>query len=347
MHKTMDLYRDRIQAGQVDPVRRWDGRNSAVLLDCNDDRVPLCVLGMEAFALGGQPAVFESGDREQLIVPVTGRWQVRISVNGTDVEFAGDRGQGPFDAWPGGCSATTIYVPRHARVVLDGKGEAVAFSAPAFADRPPACVVCDEHRPLVSRGSTVWRRDVVTLATPVDVTSNLILGETYSPPGLWSGTPLHVHDAPVPVDAQSDHEEIYYHLADVRDGAGPWGAYGGQFLFDDKGLDRAYVVGHRTAFAIPGAAHPVVAGPNCAMMYIWALASESSHPLAMMDVPEFAWLKRVGGIVDALQTDRGPTRISESRFAELTAKAELNPSQARVLRFHLEQLGFTVKGPSA
>ena len=117
---------------------------------------------------------------------------------------------------------------------------------------------------------------MVTLFTPDDVSTVLVGGETYSPPGLWSGTPLHVHDKNDLANGQSDHEEVYYHLARVNDG--PWGAFGVQLLFDDQGLDNAYMIHNRDAFAIPGAAHPVVAGPNSDMLYVWALAFRENHP---------------------------------------------------------------------
>jgi 5-deoxy-D-glucuronate isomerase len=180
------------------------------------------------------------------------------------------------------------------------------------------------------------------LATPGETTTNLILGETYSPPGLWSGTPLHVHDDLDGDLGQSDHEEIYYHLADQVGEDDGWSAYAGQFLFDNKGLNRAYVVGHRAAFAIPGAAHPVVSGPNSAMMYVWCLAAESSHDLAMMDVPSFAWLKGVGEIVDELSASRPDSLVLKKEVEELAAEAGLSDPQRRVLMFHLQQLGFTL-----
>ncbi len=86
---------------------------------------------------------------------------------------------------------------------------------------------------VASRGLWLWRRDVVTLITPQDRSSNLVVGETYSPPGLWSGTPLHQHDKENPNGGESDHEEIYYHRFNwekrPKDQFGP---YGVQLLMD-------------------------------------------------------------------------------------------------------------------
>ena len=43
------------------------------------------------------------------------------------------------------------------------------------------------------------------------------------------------------------------------------GPFGVQMLFDGAGLDQAYM--SHNAFAIPGAAHPVVSGPASDMLY--------------------------------------------------------------------------------
>lgn len=337
MHSTLAAYRRRIADHAVDPVRRWDGRTSAALLDCRDDAVPLSVLSMHAFALDAGPVDIATADREWLVMPVDGRLAVQVA----DASFDCDRTGGPFAAWPGGCNASAVYLPRNARATLAGRGEAIAFSAPAFDDRPPARV--DAAGSVVGRGSGLWFRDVATLATPGDVTTNLVMGETYSPPGLWSGTPLHVHDRARPDAGQSDHEEIYYHLAPDPSPDAAWGPYGVQLLFDDQGLDQAWMIHHRTAFAIPGAAHPVVAGPNSEMMYVWCLASDASQPLGMADVPEFAWLKRVGAVLDQLAAAGRRSPLSKAEIAGLAAAADLDESQCRVLTFHLAQAGLAAR----
>ncbi len=336
MQKTLDRYRGLIRSGQVNPVRRWDGATAAVL-DCNDDAVPLSVLSMDGFALGGEAIDVETAGREWLVMPIDGT--LAVAVGGET--FTCERSGGPFAAWPGGCNASAVYLPRNASATLSGQGEAIGFSAPAFDDRPAVRVEASGARGIVARGSGIWRRDVATLATPADVTTNLVMGETYSPPGLWSGTPLHVHDRPDATEGQSDHEEIYYHLA--RNVGGDWGPFGVQMLFDDAGLDEAYVLHDRTAFAIPGAAHPVIAGPNCEMMCVWCLAAETSQSLGMKDVPEFAWLKRVGAVLDDLSASGRRELLSDDEIAALAKDAGLDEAQRRVLQFHLARAGLAAE----
>jgi hypothetical protein len=148
-----------------------------------------------------------------------------------------------------------------------------------------------------------------------------------------------VHDRDDLANDQSDHEEVYYHLARVTDG--DWGAYGVQLLFDEKGLDKAYRVGHRSAFAIPGAAHPVVAGPMSDMLYVWALAGPSDE-LAMKDVPEFAYLKAGQDLIDLFDDRRGPTRVSREEFEEVASAKGLTAEQRKIVELHLRERGYDI-----
>jgi 5-deoxy-glucuronate isomerase len=335
VQQTLEKYRRRIRTGQVSPLVRWDGKTSGLIFDPQRDEVPLTVLGFGAYRLDSGPHRIETEDREFALVPVIGRFEVRI---GPEV-FRGSREDGPFATLPGGSSAYAIYVPAGATVELAGTGEVVYFTAPAAGHKPPSMVRPGE-RPNLARGTGIWLRHVVTLFTPDDVSTVLVGGETYSPPGLWSGTPLHVHDVDDPEHGQSDHEEVYYHLARLTEGQ--WGPFGVQMLFDDQGLDNAYVVHNRDAFAIPGAAHPVIAGPNSDMLYVWGLAG-TGPALRMLDVPEFAYLKKVGEILDAVTAARPRQPLTILEFRRLVEDSGLTPDQAHILRMHLMQQGIDVR----
>jgi 5-deoxy-D-glucuronate isomerase len=334
VQETLQHYRRAIQSHRVNPLRRWDGESSGLIFDPADDGVPLSMLAFGACRLGQTPHRIETGDREYAFVPVEGDFAARVQSR----SFSGRRPGGPFDGLPGRSNACALYVPRGETVELTGAGEMVYFSAPATGDRPPV-LVQPGARPNLTRGTGVWLREVITLFTPDDVSTVLVGGETYSPPGLWSGTPLHVHDLDDPAGGESDHEEVYYHLA--RHTGGDWGPFGVQMLFDDQGLDESYVIHHRDAFAIPGAAHPVIAGPNSDMLYIWCLAGRSSS-LGMRDVPEFAYLKKVGEILDRVVASRPRAPLAHPEFAGMARSAGLDRHQTHVLRMHLRQQGIDV-----
>lgn len=334
MQKTLEKYRQPIQSGRVNPLVHWDGRTSGVIFDPSRDDVPLEMMSFHAYRLQDGPFTIQTGENEYAFVPVDARYEIEV---GKQV-FRGHRQGGPFAALPETSSAEAVYAPRDATCRLSGTGELVAFAAPANGDKPPARVAPGE-RPNLRRGTGTWHRDVITLFTPDDVTTNLVGGETYSPPSLWSGTPIHVHDLDDAERNQSDHEEVYYHLARLTEGK--WGPYGVQMLFDDQGLDQAYMIHHRSAFAIPGAAHPVVAGPVSDMLYIWALAGTSSA-LAMMDIPEFGYLQKVAKVIDHFEADRGPATLSEAQFAQAVREHDLTDYQAKVCRLHLAERGFVI-----
>jgi 5-deoxy-glucuronate isomerase len=169
-------------------------------------------------------------------------------------------------------------VPRGKRYSFQREGEAVLFTAPAAGDMPLRFIGPGEAA-VVSRGAAVWRRDVVTLVNPGETSTNLVVGETYSPPGLCSGTPPHRHDRADPAGGQSDHEELYYFRIRQYD---PEGAPGGvQLLYGAEGLNQAYSLGDRSVMALPGACHPVAAGPASELLYIWGLASSQPQPLRL------------------------------------------------------------------
>ncbi len=335
MQATLEAYRARVQGGEVNPLVHWDGRSSRTLLDPSDDTTPLTMMAFGAFALGDGPHQVDTQDREYIFVPTDGTFEARVGPE----TFSGSREGGPFAALPGPTNAFAIYAPQGATVSLAGQGEMVWFSAPARGDKPPAMVTAAE-RENFRRGTAAWHRDVITMFTPDDVTTHLVGGETYSPPALWSGTPLHVHDKHDPAGGQSDHEEVYYHLA--RHSEGDWGPFGVQMLFDDQGLDKAYMIHNRDAFAIPGAAHPVVSGPCSDMLYVWALAGNSDE-LLMVDVPEFAYLKKVEAILDAVEADRPRKALSADEFKRLADTHGLDEKQRTTARLHLIERGIPVE----
>ena len=333
MESTMKKYAERIARNEVDPHVRDDGQANGLILDPRREEVPLEMLGFGIFRLGPDAITRETGDREMVIVAQEGDF--KAGVNGR--LFAGGRPGGPFAPGLGSSNASALYVPRNSKLSIRGQGEVAFFEAPALGDKPP-CYVPRDQVSVVSRGDWIWRRDVVTLMSPNDATTNLVVGETYNPPGFWSGTPLHRHDREQTALGESDHEEIYYHRfqwkKDPRDQFGP---YGVQLLMDGESLMKAYLIGDRSAFAIPGGCHPVVASPVSALLYLWALAG-SGGGLAMKDIPEFAHIKTFERVFQELEGDRTPSRIlSRKQFQSLCNSYTLTEGQSALLEALLRE----------
>lgn len=332
----MEAYRQAIQANQINPVAHWDGQASQQIFDPSDPNTPLDHLGLGVYKVNGDLVEDDSGENEILMIPIEGQFEVCVAGR----TFVGARPGGPFATQPESSNASAIYIGRDSEFAVTGHCVMLWFSTPANGDKP-AAFIKPGGKKQVGRGQGVWYRGVTTLATTDDVSTNLIAGETYSPPGLWSGTPLHTHDQDAIASGESDHEEIYYHVSRLTEGA--WGPYGVQLLFDDKGLDKAYLVHNHDAIAIPGAAHPVVAGPVSDMIYFWALASDKPSELKMRDVPEFAYLKRIETILAQLEAERPEYRIDANRLAELADKNKLEGHQRHMLKQHLIERGFTIE----
>ena len=335
MEKTLRDYAERIQKGEVDPTVYYDQSKSGVVFNPQDEKTPLNLLSFGIYQLERGPFSQQTGDREYVLVPVTAEFRVECG----SITFEGSRASGPFATLPAQSNAAAVYIPRNSTFKISGKGEIVFFSAPSSGGREPFFVKSDQA-PLESRGKAFWRRDIVTLITPSKISTNLVVGETYSPPGLWSGTPLHIHDKDAPQAGQSDHEEVYYHLA--RYSQGDWGSYGVQLMFNNTGLNKAYVIKDRTAVAIPGAAHPVVAGPVSDMLYIWGLGGQEGS-LGMWDIPEFKFLKDVEKALEQVEDSQPDTVISEEQFESICQQSNLSERGLQILRSLIKEKGWYVR----
>ena len=332
MEKTLQEYAAKIQKGEVDPIVYYNRSKNGVIFNPQDEKVPLNVLSFGIYQLEQGPFIHKTQGREYVIVPVTAEFRVECG----SILFEGSRAGGPFETLPTKSNSMAVYIPGDSTFKISGKGEVVFFSAPSSGGRRPYFVKSGQV-PLESRGRAFWRRDIVTLITPDKISTNLVVGETYSPPGLWSGTPLHIHDKDAPQSGQSDHEEVYYHL--FRYNQGDWGSYGVQLMFNNTGLNKAFVIKDRTAVAIPGAAHPVVAGPVSDMLYIWGLGGKEGS-LGMWDIPEFKFLKDVEKALDQIEKGKPDMVISEGRFKGICDEFNLSEQGIRVLSLILKRKGF-------
>jgi 5-deoxy-glucuronate isomerase len=299
------------------------------------DEVPLLVLSFGIRRLTAEPIKLDTVDREHVVVLVDGR--LRLEANGSAAGI--ERPAGPFHGYPDAPQACCIYVPRATRYTLQGEGEVVVFSAPAAGDMPLRVVAPGEGR-VASRGAASWRRDVATLVEPFETSTNLVVGETHSPPGLWSGMPPHRHDEPDPDGGQSDHEEVYCFR--IR-GNSPEGGPGAvQLLYGAEGMNEAYALSDWSVVALPGGCHPVVASPTADIIYIWGMASDHAQSLQLWDVPASAFLKDVEAAFGQLTEGLPATTIAAAGFREAADAHRLDGHGRTVLAQVLREYGFDI-----
>jgi 5-deoxy-glucuronate isomerase len=337
MKDTMEKYAMGIERNEVNPHVRYDGQTSGLILDPHREEVPLEILGFGIYPLDSNAITRETNEKEVVLVPQEGEFEAEV--NGR--QFIIKRTGGPFSNRPGQSNVSALYIPCNSRFNLRGTGEIAFFEAPALKEKTPFYLSNREAK-AVSRGEWIWRRDVVSLISPKDASSNLFVGETYSPPGFWSGTPLHRHDRNQPHSGESDHEEVYYHRFNWRKTAeDQFGPYGVQLLMDGRKLMKAFLIEDKSIFAIPGGCHPVVASPISELLYLWGLAGRGNE-LVMRDIPEFVYLKSFEEIFKKLEEAQAKRTLSKERLKNLCEAYPFTEEQSRLLGMMLKEKGFEI-----
>lgn len=336
MESTMKKYAVRIKRNQVHPHIRYDGKKNGLILNPLRKEVPLELLGFGIYQLSPRFILKETKEKEIVLVPQEGRFEAEV--NGK--RFFGERIGGPFSLGPGKSNASALYIPCNSKMRIRGSGEIVFFEAPALKEKP-LFYLSNQEVESVSRGDWVWRRDVTPLISPKNASSNLVIGETYSPPGFWSGTPLHLHDKNQHRFGESAHEEVYYHRFSWEKRTGDQiGPYGVQLLMDGKKLMKAFLIRDKSIFAIPGGCHPVVTSPVSELLYLWGLAGKG-EALMMKDHPEFVHLKSFEEFFKELEGAKLKKTFSQEKFKTLCSPYSFTEEQKALLFSMLKEKGYS------
>ncbi|MGC8666746.1 MAG: 5-deoxy-glucuronate isomerase [Chthonomonadales bacterium] len=232
---------------------------------------------------------WETGGEEAVLDVLAGRCTVQLEAEPFHAEFLdiGSR-EHVFAGRP-----TMVYIPRGGRVSVIAEGadfEGLLASAPARAVYPPAVVFPDEME-VRTVGKDNWQRTVVTGVGENVEADRLIVGETVNPPGNWSSSPPHKHDASD--EGEVPMEEVYYYRLNPPQG------FGLQRVYTPPGapnaFDVAYSVAEGDVVVIPRGYHPVVAAPGYQLLYVWVLAGDERRYGAWSDDPQHGWIKGLGG----------------------------------------------------
>jgi 5-deoxy-glucuronate isomerase len=133
-------------------------------------------------------------------------------------------------------------------------------------------------------GEAHWRRHVREVLGGDSPAIRLRAGETINPPGLWSSWPH--HDFHANPKLAPKFEEVFLYFMKPRYG---WGLQKRAGLFCDlEPVDDVLVVRNGDATIMPLGDHPVVAGVENQLMYIWFYVSP---------IPKIysKWAEDVGG----------------------------------------------------
>ncbi len=190
----------------------------------------------------------------------------------------------------------SVYLPKDYsfEVVASTDCSIAICRSPAKTKRVPRLIPPEDVKCRMS-GKWNWSRKVCDImGNDSDIPENLIIGETFNPPGNWSSAPPHKHDVDN-LPEESKLEEVYFYKLQPRQG------FGVQRVYTEEGdIDEAYVIEDGDAVAIPKGYHPVVAGPGYQLYYLWVLAGET-RMMAPNDDPEHAWLKNCEPIISQIR----------------------------------------------
>ncbi|MEO6997081.1 MAG: 5-deoxy-glucuronate isomerase [Terracoccus sp.] len=158
----------------------------------------------------GERRILEAGDRELVVVPLSG------SVSVTCVDAYGERHEADLVGRASVLAGATdvAYLPRGSRLELVGRGAArvavcTAAAGKSDAVRPFRYVVSADV-PVELRGAGTASREVRNFGIPGVLDADSITAcEVITPAGNWSSYPPHKHDEERP-GVESELEEIYY-----------------------------------------------------------------------------------------------------------------------------------------
>ncbi len=243
--------------------------------------VSLSTLELEA----SRTHTMETADQEHAINVLAGTCAVRIELpDGRSVSFDP---VGRRDTIFGG-KPEAVYVPircRYEVVCRKAPFEAAIFAAPTDACAPPAQVTAEQVR-TVDAGKSDWPRPVHILMGDTGPATRMMLGETESPPGNWSGFPPHRHTQDN-LPHETKLEELYYFKFMPESGF----IIGG--LYDDPGAKentRLRVFRQNQVFDVPEGYHFLSPCPGYKTRYAWVLGGKTKKFGAWQDDPELAWL---------------------------------------------------------
>ena len=182
-----------------------------------------------------------------------------------------------------------VYIPRRCTYTvrcLVGPCEAAIYAAPTEQDSTAHHVAGDAVK--VNRaGISDWTRDVYIGLGEDSPATMMMVGETDSPPGNWSGFPPHRHSEENPPHERR-YEELYYFKFKPATGFAVGGVY--QDAMNRPGTAKLFLVEDSHIFDAPTGYHFISPCPGYRLRYTWALGGPGKKFGAWTVDPDHAWL---------------------------------------------------------
>lgn len=163
--------------------------------------------------------------------------------------------------------ATSIYISIQTSFFLTALSDLleIAIIVAKGTVRFPAFVKYPKDIKRENRGMGTWSRQVYNILDQDDFVNSLIIGETISKTGVWSGYPPHRHQYDC-APAESKHEEIYYVRTNPANGFGIFMNY-----VDDVKKATLTLLSDGDMLFVKDGYHSVVAAAGYEFYYLWVL----------------------------------------------------------------------------
>lgn len=197
-------------------------------------------------------------DREVALVPISGRFEVRV-----DSDLFSLSREDVFTQMP-----QVLYIPPRHKMSLRAVSncEFALGGAPAEGKYPLRLFEPNEMKQEVRGGGPAQRQVNHILSYPLPA-ERLILFEVYVPGGAWSGWPPHCHDG---FDGSPYLEETYFYRFQPQ--ATGFGFHRNYRV--DEDFNEVFSIKHNDLVLVTRGFHPTVASPGSAMFFLNYLAGE-------------------------------------------------------------------------
>jgi 5-deoxy-glucuronate isomerase len=232
------------------------------------------------------PLSMATGDQEHVIDVLAGECAVHVA-QADGGKYRIERVGGRRDIFSG--KPEFVYVPRDCAYevrCLQVPFEAVIYVAPTEETVAAAHIPASQVKAVVS-GSSDWQRDVYVGLGDDGPATRIMVGETESPPGNWSGFPPHRHSEDKP-PAELALEELYYFKLKPDTGFVIGGIY--HDLSNREGTAELILVRDSQIFDVPSGYHFIAPCPGYRVRYTWALGGRRKGFGSWVNDPGYAWL---------------------------------------------------------
>jgi 5-deoxy-glucuronate isomerase len=226
---------------------------------------------------GDKKYVFEESPYETGLLVLEGGCEIKI--NGQIEKILGSR-KDVFSGQP-----TAAYIPIHTKFTLKSQSASIGLCRAECKEKTEPAIIRPSQVKEMAVGKDNWARKVRMIIGPDSPSVNMLVGETINPPGNWSGTPPHKHEAKI-FQKESLHEELYYFKTEKPQG---WGIE--RLYSPDRNINELIYLKENTVTFMPWGYHQIVAGPGYALYYLFFLAGEGKN-LSGCEDPDHCWIKQ-------------------------------------------------------